>query len=175
MMKKSLLLIFIASIIFSCKKTEPKSDLETKAEQVEIIRDDFGVPHIYGKTDADVVFGLLYAQCEDDFRRVERNYIWATGRLAELEGEEAIYSDLRANLYMTEAEAEVAYEKSPDWLKSLCQAFADGVNYYLETHPEVNPQVITHYEPWMPMFFSEGSIGGDIEQIPTRRIKAFYE
>ena len=149
--------------------------METKAEQVEIIRDDFGVPHIYGKTDADVVFGLLYAQCEDDFRRVERNYIWATGRLAELEGEEAIFSDLRANLYMTEAEAKVAYEKSPDWLKSLCQAFADGVNYYLETHPEVTPQVITHYEPWMPMFFSEGSIGGDIEQIPTRRIKAFYE
>jgi len=175
MMKKSLFLIFIASIVFSCKKTEPKSDLETKAERVEIIRDDFGVPHIYGKTDADVVFGLLYAQCEDDFRRVERNYIWATGRLAELEGEEAIYSDLRANLYMTEAEAKVAYEKAPDWLKSLCQAFADGVNYYLETHPEVTPQVITHYEPWMPMFFSEGSIGGDIEQIPTRRIKAFYE
>jgi acyl-homoserine lactone acylase PvdQ len=175
MMKKSLLLIFIASIIFSCKKAEPKSDLEAKAERVEIIRDDFGVPHIYGKTDADVVFGLLYAQCEDDFRRVERNYIWATGRLAELEGEEAIYSDLRANLYMTETEAKVAYESAPDWLKSLCQAFADGVNYYLETHPELTPQVITHYEPWMPMFFSEGSIGGDIEQIPTNRIKAFYE
>jgi acyl-homoserine lactone acylase PvdQ len=174
-MKKSLLLIFIASIIFSCKQSEPKSDLEAKAERVEIIRDDFGVPHIYGKTDADVVFGLLYAQCEDDFRRVERNYIWATGRLAELEGEEAIYSDLRANLYMTETEAKVAYESAPDWLKSLCQAFADGVNYYLETHPEVTPQVITQYEPWMPMFFSEGSIGGDIEQIPTNRIKAFYE
>jgi acyl-homoserine lactone acylase PvdQ len=175
MMKKSLLLIFIASIIFSCKKAEPKSDLEAKAERVEIIRDDFGVPHIYGKTDADVVFGLLYAQCEDDFRRVERNYIWATGRLAELEGEEAIYSDLRANLYMTETEAKVAYESAPDWLKSLCQAFADGVNYYLETHPELTPQVITYYEPWMPMFFSEGSIGGDIEQISTNRIKAFYE
>ena len=142
---------------------------------MEIIRDDFGVPHIYGKSDADAVFGLLYAQCEDDFRRVERNYIWATGRLAELEGEEAIYSDLRANLYMTEAEAKAAYEKAPDWLKSLCVAFADGVNYYLHTHPEVTPQVITRYEPWMPMFFSEGSIGGDIEQISTTGIQAFYE
>ncbi|MBM3402754.1 MAG: acylase, partial [Bacteroidetes bacterium] len=64
----------------------------------EIIRDDFGVPHIYGKTDADAVFGLLYAQCEDDFNRIEQNYIWATGRLAELEGETALYSDLRAKL-----------------------------------------------------------------------------
>lgn len=148
---------------------------ETQAQAVEIIRDDFGVPHIYGKTDADAVFGLLYAQCEDDFRRVERNYIWAIGRLAELEGENAIYSDLRANLYMTEEEAKAAYEKAPDWLKKLCVAFADGVNYYLHTHPEVTPQVITKYEPWMPMFFFEGSIGGDIERISTQALQAFYE
>ncbi|WP_343854983.1 acylase [Algoriphagus jejuensis] len=163
---------------FSCENknsTDGLSRWEAQAARVEILRDDFGVPHIYGKSDADAVFGLLYAQCEDDFRRVERNYIWAIGRLAELEGEEALYSDLRANLYMTEAEAKAAYEFAPDWLKSLCVAFADGVNYYLHTHPEVNPQVITHYEPWMPMFFSEGSIGGDIESISTERLKAFYE
>lgn len=146
-----------------------------KAENVTIIRDDFGVPHIYGKTDADAVFGLLYAQCEDDFNRVEQNYIWATGRLAEVEGEAALYSDLRAKLFMTEEEAKANYEKSPDWLKKLCDAFADGINYYLETHPEVQPRLLTHFEPWMPMYFSEGSIGGDIERIRTNRIKAFYE
>jgi acyl-homoserine lactone acylase PvdQ len=164
--------------LFSCQSPTQNTELsrwEAQAERVEIIRDDFGVPHIYGKSDADAVFGLLYAQCEDDFRRVERNYVWAIGRLAELEGEEAIYSDLRANLYMTEAEAKAAYETAPDWLKELCVAFADGVNYYLHTHPEANPQVITHYEPWMPMFFFEGSIGGDIESISTRGIEAFYE
>lgn len=162
----------------SCQNQSPHDELsrwEAQADRVEILRDDFGVPHIYGKTDADAVFGLLYAQCEDDFRRVERNYVWAIGRLAELEGEEAIYSDLRANLYMTEAEAKVAYQAAPDWLKDLCVAFADGVNYYLHTHPEANPQVITRYEPWMPMFFFEGSIGGDIESISTVGIKAFYE
>ena len=173
------LLGFLAVLVFfSCQTTTPTDEVsrwEAQAARVEIIRDDFGVPHIYGKSDADAVFGMLYAQCEDDFRRVERNYIWATGRLAELEGEEAIYSDLRANLYMTEAEAKAAYEKAPDWLKALCVAFADGVNYYLHTHPEVTPQVITRYEPWMPMFFSEGSIGGDIEQISTAGIQAFYE
>ncbi|WP_092729386.1 acylase [Algoriphagus alkaliphilus] len=164
--------------LFSCQNqntTDELSRWEAQADRVEILRDDFGVPHIYGKTDADAVFGLLYAQCEDDFRRVERNYVWAIGRLAELEGEEAIYSDLRANLYMTEAEAKTAYETAPNWLKELCVAFADGVNYYLHTHPQANPQVITRYEPWMPMFFFEGSIGGDIESIATGGIKAFYE
>lgn len=148
--------------------------LSTRAERVEIIRDDFGVPHIYGQTDADTVFGMLYAQAEDDFNRIERNYYWAIGRLAEVEGESAIYSDLRARLYMTTDEAKAAYEGAPEWLKDLCDAYADGLNYYLATHPEVTPKLLTRFEPWMPMFFSEGSIGGDIEQIPLRGIKAFY-
>lgn len=148
---------------------------EAQANRVEIIRDDFWVPHIYGSRDSDVVFGLLYAQCEDDFRRVERNYLWALGRLSELEGEKELYSDLRAQLYMTTAEAKEAYQQAPEWLKELCVAFADGINYYLHTHPEVRPQVITHYEPWMPLFFFEGSIGGDLEQISTAHLKAFYE
>ncbi|NVJ87029.1 MAG: acylase [Algoriphagus sp.] len=177
MQRVVILFLFISLSFIACEQ-KPSTEIErweAQAERVEIIRDDFGVPHIYGKSDADAVFGLLYAQCEDDFRRVERNYIWATGRLAELEGEEAIYSDVRANLYMTEAEAITAYESAPDWLKELCQAFADGVNYYLHTHPEVEPRVIERYEPWMPMYFFEGSIGGDIEQIPASRIRAFYE
>lgn len=178
-----ILLFLSLTLIFSCKtENETNSQvnyndltLKGKAERVTIIRDDYGVPHIYGKTDADAVFGLLYAQCEDDFNRVEQNYIWAIGRLAEVEGEEAIYSDLRAKLFMTEEEAKANFEKSPDWLKKLCDAFADGINYYLETHPEVKPRLLTHFEPWMPMYFSEGSIGGDIERIHTSKIKAFYE
>lgn len=179
MMSMKFRLIYSLFLLLAIACQAPKSDdltrWKSQAAQVEILRDDFGVPHIYGKTDADAVFGLLFAQCEDDFRRVERNYIWATGRLAELEGERAIYSDLRAHLYMTEEEARDAYEKSPDWLKALCRAFADGINYYLYTHPEVIPQVITRYEPWFPMYFSEGSIGGDIERISEAGIKAFYE
>ncbi len=174
------ILVAVLSICFIACNTERKTYIEPptlkqKAENVTIIRDDFGVPHIYGKTDADAVFGLLYAQCEDDFNRVEQNYIWATGRLAEVEGEEALYSDLRAKLFMTEQEAITQYEKSPEWLKKLCDAFADGINYYLETHPEVKPKLLTHFEPWMPMYFSEGSIGGDIERISTTKLRAFYE
>jgi acyl-homoserine lactone acylase PvdQ len=156
-------------------KTPEVEKWEAQAANIEIIRDDYGVPHIYGKTDADAVFGLLYAQCEDDFNRVEQNYIWAIGRLAEVDGEEALYSDLRAKLFMSEEEAKANYEKSPAWLKKLCDAFADGVNYYLYTHPAVKPKLLTHFEPWMPMYFSEGSIGGDIERISTKKIQAFYE
>jgi acyl-homoserine lactone acylase PvdQ len=148
---------------------------EMHASGTTIVRDEFGIPHIYGKTDADAVFGLLYAQCEDDFKRVERNYIWAIGRLAEVEGREAIYSDLRARLFMSREEAIAAYEESPLWLKKLCQAFADGVNFYLKTHPEVKPELLTRFEPWMPMYFSEGSIGGDIERVSLEKLKAFYE
>ena len=148
---------------------------KAQAERVTIMRDDYGVAHVYGKTDADAVFGLLYAQCEDDFNRVERNYVWAIGRLAEVEGEDALYSDVRARLFMTVEEAKAHYEKSPEWLKKLCNAFADGINYYLHTHPEVKPKLLTKFEPWMPMYFSEGSIGGDIERVSTQKIKEFYE
>lgn len=178
MIRISLIVLFF--LISGCSIKPRNNSLSEKerwdkhASNTEIIRDDFGVPHIYGKTDADAVFGLLYAQCEDDFNRVEQNYIWATGRLAELEGENAIYSDLRAKLFMTQKEAEIKYQNSPQWLKDLCLAFADGINFYLATHPEVKPKLLTRFEPWMPMYFSEGSIGGDIEKVSTRKLSEFY-
>lgn len=173
----ALRLLPIVLLLVACQ-SQPATELDrwqAQADRVTIIRDDFGIAHVYGKSDADAVFGMLYAQAEDDFRRIERNYVWATGRLAELEGKDALYSDVRANMYMTQEEAIAAYESAPQWLKDLCIAFADGLNYYLHTHPEAEPRVITRYEPWMPMYFFEGSIGGDIESIPTRRIQAFYE
>lgn len=179
-MPRILPIVLLLSVAYSCRQAPDIASLSeaeriaARAANVEIIRDDFGVPHIYGKTDADAVFGLLYAQCEDDFPRVEQNYIWATGRLAEVAGESALYSDLRANLYMTEAEAIAAYEASPEWLRELCVAFADGINYYLDSHPEVEPRLLTRFEPWFPMMFSEGSIGGDIERVSTRAIGEFY-
>ena len=173
-----LFLIFLAS----CSNKEPDDKILTEKDRweqhvanTEIIRDSFGVPHIYGLTDADAVFGLLYAQCEDDFNRVEHNYIWAIGRLAEVEGEKAIYSDLRAKLYMTKDEAIENYENSPPWLQKLCLAFSDGVNYFLAEHPEVKPKLLNRFEPWMPMYFSEGSIGGDIERVSTKKIRNFYD
>ncbi|NNM19614.1 MAG: acylase, partial [Croceitalea sp.] len=130
------LVVLLIVTLAACQSNGAQNELkkwQEQAENVTIIRDDFGVPHIYGKTDADAVFGLLYAQCEDDFNRVEQNYIWAIGRLAEVEGKEAIYSDLRAKMFMSKEEAIANYNKSPDWLRKLCDAFADGINYFLYT------------------------------------------
>jgi len=147
---------------------------QERAARVEILRDRWGIAHIYGETDADTVFGALYAQAEDDFNRVETNYINAMGRLAEAEGAGEIYRDLRMRLFIRQGEMEELYESSPDWLKQLMDAFADGLNYYLYTHPEVTPRVFRRFEPWMALTFTEGSIGGDIERVNIARLRDFY-
>ena len=145
-----------------------------QAQQVSITRDTYGVPHIYGKTDADAVFGLLYTQCEDDFDRVEMNYLDAIGRLAEVEGEAALAHDLRARLFMDSTQAIAIYKKAPVEMKKLLDAFAAGTNYYLATHPTVKPKLLRRFQPWMPLMFSEGSIGGNISVVSVERLKAFY-
>jgi acyl-homoserine lactone acylase PvdQ len=145
-----------------------------EAANVTIIRDDWGIAHVYGKTDADAVFGAEYAQAEDDFNRVETNYINAMGRLAEAEGESKIYQDLRMKLFIDPAVLKKQYSESPEWLQKLMNAFADGLNYYLYKHPEVKPRVITRFEPWMALSFTEGSIGGDIERVNLSQLEAFY-
>jgi acyl-homoserine-lactone acylase len=147
---------------------------ERQARNVTIIRDDWGIAHVYGKTDADAVFGMEYVQAEDDFNRVETNYINAMGRLAEAEGEQAVWQDLRMKLFIDPGLMQAAYRSSPAWLKKLMDAFADGLNFYLYKHPDVKPRVITRFEPWMALTFSEGSIGGDIERIDLRELAAFY-
>ena len=149
--------------------------LKERARKVTIIRDNWGIPHIYGKTDADVVFGLLYAQCEDDFERVEWNYIDALGRTAEVEGESALYSDLRSRLYHDSTRAKEFYKQSKPEMQKLMNAFADGVNYYLLTHPDVRPKLLRKFQPWFPLLFSEGSIGGDLTSINVNELRAFYE
>ena len=145
-----------------------------QAQQVSIVRDTWGVPHIYGKSDADAVFGLLYTQCQDDFNRVETNYLDALGRLAEVDGEAALYHDLRARLFMDSTRALAVYKQCPPELKKLLNAFADGTNYYLATHPTVRPRLLRRFQPWMPLMFSEGSIGGNISVVSVERLKAFY-
>lgn len=175
-MKLVIAFIFLAVVTAKSQpfSTKEITNWQAQARQVTIIRDTWGIPHIYGKTDADAVFGFLYAQCEDDFPRVELNYITSMGRLAEVEGEEKLYHDLRQRLFYDTLMAENIYQQSPAWLKRLCNAFADGANYYLYTHPEVKPKLIKRFKPWMPFLFSEGSIGGDIESISVNRLKAFY-
>src|SRR6185436_10203863 len=120
------------------------------------------------------VFGAIYAQAEDDFNRVETNFINSQGRLAESEGEAEIWRDLRMKLFINPDDMKAQYEKSPNWLKALMNAWADGLNLYLLKHPNVKPKVIQHFEPWMALTFSEGSIGGDIEKVNLNQLQAFY-
>ena len=147
---------------------------EQQAARITIVRDDWGVPHVRGKTDADAVFGMIYAQAEDDFNRVEMNYLTAMGRQAESEGESAIWRDLRMKLFIDPADMKKQFAASPPWLQQLCTAWAAGLNYYLHMHPETKPRVLTHFEPWMALTFSEGSIGGDIEDVNLKELEAFY-
>jgi len=147
---------------------------EQHSRNVTIMRDDWGIAHVYGKTDADAVFGMIYAQAEDDFNRVETNYINAMGCLAEAEGESKIYRDLRMKLFIDPEAIKKDYAASPEWLKKLMNAWADGLNYYLAKHPEVQPRVIRRFDPWMALTFTEGSIGGDIERVNLSQLEAFY-
>jgi acyl-homoserine-lactone acylase len=143
--------------------------------RAEIVRDDWGIPHITGRSDADAVFGMIYAQAEDDFNRVEMNYLTSLGRLAEAEGEKALWQDLRQRLWIDPNALKADYAKSPPWLRKLMQAWAAGLNQYLANHPEVKPKVLTRFEPWMALSFSEGSIGADISRVSLAQLQAFYE
>jgi acyl-homoserine-lactone acylase len=168
---------WIAGFLALCATLAPAEQAPWKAEaaRVTIVRDDWGIAHVHGKSDADAVFGMIYAQCEDDFNRVETNYLTAMGRRAEAEGEAAIWQDLRQQLFVDPAQLKRLYVQSPEWLKKLMNAWADGINFYLATHPETKPRVLTHFEPWMALSFTEGSIGGDAERVDLKRLQAFYD
>ena len=175
-MKRTLLTfaIVVANVTALHAQASDVTRWERRARDVSIVRDNWGIAHIHGKSDADAVFGLMYAQAEDDFNRVETNYLNAMGRLAEAEGESALYRDLRMKLFIDPDSLKAQYAASPAWLKALMGAYADGLNYYLHTHAAVRPRVITRFEPWMALSFSEGSIGGDIERVSLTQLEAFY-
>ncbi len=171
-MKKFALAAISISITFA--QAPDAARWAAQAKNIEIIRDDWGIAHVFGKTDADAVFGMIYAQAEDDFNRVETNYLNSMGRLAETEGEAKIYQDLRMKLFIDPVNLRKLYAECPPWLQKLMVAWADGLNFYLSKHPETKPRVITHFEPWMALSFTEGSIGGDIEKVNLNQLQAFY-
>jgi acyl-homoserine-lactone acylase len=174
-MKKNVLLITLVMLsTLGRAESIPTQRWAAEAKNVTIVRDDWGIAHVYGKSDADAVFGMIYAQCEDDFNRVETNYLNSMGRLAETEGEAKVYQDLRMKLFFDPEALKKDYAESPEWLKKLMDAFADGANFYLAKHPEVKPRVIQHFEPWMALSFTEGSIGGDFEKADLKKLEVFY-
>jgi acyl-homoserine-lactone acylase len=175
-MKTVLFFLFFPLCLHSQSFTKEEiSRWARQAKQVTIIRDNYGVPHIYGKTDADAVFGLMYAQCEDDFKRVEMNYIEKLGRMAEVNGTDDVYKDLLIRMIIDSAEAVKDYNSSPAWMKKLCNAFADGINYYLYKNPDKKPALLTRFKPWYPMLWTDGSIGAiNTADITVGELKNFY-
>ncbi|RTL57574.1 MAG: acylase [Sphingobacteriales bacterium] len=175
-MNKFFILLFLPVHLlaqpFSSKEI---SRWEKQAKNVSIMRDNWGIPHIYGKTDADAVFGLLYAQCEDDFKRVEMNYIEKLGRMAEVKGEGSLYDDLLIRMIIDSADAVRDYNNSPAWLKKLCNAFADGINYYLYKNQNTRSALLTRFQPWYPFLWTDGSIGAiNTTDITTAELQNFY-
>ena len=175
-MKKLLLLLLFPPGLFAqpFSKTEI-SGWKNQAKQVNIIRDNWGIPHIYGKSDADAVFGLMYAQCEDDFKRVEMNYIDKLGRVAETEGEKELAFDLLNRILFDSADAVKDYERSPVWMKKLCNAFADGINFYLYKNPGTKPLLLSRFKPWYPFLWTDGSINAiNTADIKETEVRQFY-
>jgi acyl-homoserine-lactone acylase len=146
-----------------------------QAKVVTIIRDNYGVPHIYGNTDASVIFGLMYTQCEDNFKGIERNYLYQLGRQAEADGESKLFEDVQLQLIADSADAIKDYNQSPPYFKKLMDAFADGINYYLYKHPEVKPLVFAKFKPWYALMFTDGSVAAtETGGISPRETQTFY-
>ncbi len=174
---KKIILLFLLPVQLLAQNFTAKeiAGWEKQAKNITIIRDNYGVPHIYGKTDADAVFGLLYAQCEDDFKRVEMNYIEKLGRKSEVNGEVDIYEDLLIRLLIDTADAMKDYKNAPTWLKKILNAYANGINYYLYKNAQVKPALLSRFQPWYPLLWTDGSIGAiSTGGISTNELKKFY-
>ncbi len=171
----SAIFVFESAGFQSAKPADDAARWAKQAQNVSIIRDNWGIAHVFGKSDADAVFGMIYAQAEDDFNRIEVNYLTNLGWTARAEGESKVIQDLRMELFVDPADLKQKFGQSPAWLQKLMVAWADGLNFYLSKHPGVKPRVITRFEPWMALCFTEGSIGGDIEsKINLNNLGAFY-
>ena len=116
-------------------------------ERPTIYRDGYGVPHVFGPTDASVAFGAAWVQAEEDWPAVERNFLRASGRGAELLGEEALADDYIARALEIPRLSREEYERSEPRMKALLDAYAEGFNAYLEAHPDARG-LLERVEPW---------------------------
>jgi len=124
-------------------------EAEKLAKQVTIHRDEWHVPHIHGPTDKSVIFGYGYCQAEDYLWQVEENLLRAIGRAAEANGPISLESDLLTHNFNVPGLCKAKFDQIPDIDKMACTSFADGVNFYMKTHPEDKPRLLTTVEPWM--------------------------
>lgn len=146
---------------------------ENLANSVTIYRDNYGVPHVYGKTDASVVFGLMYAQAEDNFWQLEEDHINKLGRASEIYGQPRLVGDLMSRLFETNKKAQEEYKKLTPQIRALCDAYAAGLNYFLEKNPNVKPRLIIRFEPWYPLITGAPGTGG--AGVSQQEFRAFFK
>ncbi|OOQ60200.1 penicillin acylase family protein [Mucilaginibacter pedocola] len=172
-----LLALSLFPVLATAQKYTPAevARYQKQAAAVTIIRDNYGTPHIYSKTDAGVVFGLMYTQCEENFKGIERNYLYQMGRQSEADGATPLYTDVQLQLIADTADAIKDYNTASPFFKKLLDAFADGLNYYLYKHPEVKPVVFKKFKPWYALMFTDGSVAAtETGDITPKETQAFY-
>ncbi len=166
----ALVFIFVSLFLINEETQAADQTLEELARSVTIYRDTFGVPHIYGRTDESVVFGLMYAQAEDNFWQLEEDHINKLGRAAEVYGSSRLTGDLMVRLFETTKRAQTEYARLSPLMRRLCDAYANGINFYLKRHPEVRPRLISRFEPWFVLITgapSPASLGISLQEVRT--------
>ena len=154
----ALLISFALSAVAAAKTPVVEAKAEKIARSVTIYRDSYGVPHIYGPTDASCVFGYIYAQAEDNFWQIEDSYIRALGRASEVYGERTLSDDMLNRALEIPRLAKAEYDRTSGRTRELSDALADGLNYFLAHNPQVKPRLISHFEPWYSFAFSRFTI-----------------
>ena len=152
------LLVVLLATVFVCETAIVAQDSADSAsiamaKTVTIYRDTYGVPHVFGRTDASTAFGFAYAQAEDNFWRVEENFIFALGRASELYGQKALDEDRLNHALEIPRLAREEYARLDEHMRSLCDAFSAGLNHYIARHPETPPRLLTKIEPWYTLAF----------------------
>ena len=134
-MKKSFFAILAVLLIQSCHSVLQPSDWDTS--KVQIARDEFGVPHIFGEKDADVAYGLAWAHAEDDFETIQKTLLAGKGLVGRVYGEQGAAVDFFVHLLETQKIAKAKYEDSfSDEFKAVLEGYAAGMNDYAESHPK---------------------------------------
>jgi acyl-homoserine-lactone acylase len=146
-------LLTLCTLITPAKFVSAQSTSVAIAREVTIYRDIYGVPHVFGRTDASTVFGFAYAQAEDNFWRIEENYMAAIGRSAEIYGERRLERDRLNRALEIPKLAREEYRRLDPHTRSICDAFVAGLNFYIARHPETKPRLLTKMEPWYPLAF----------------------
>lgn len=160
----SLVPVLLAAVLMSLpvqvagKASANAGKSEKIARSVTIYRDSYGVPHVYGPTDASCVFGYIYAQAEDNFWQIEDSYIRGLGRASEVYGDRTLSDDMLNRALEIPRLAKAEYDRTSGRARELSDALSDGLNYFLAHNPQVKPRLITHFEPWYSFAFSRFTI-----------------